>query len=154
MQNLGIETVIQLIYGLPNETTNTYLDSIDYGVSLDASKVEPYQLQLLPGTPMYKNSDLLGLNFVDDGERRIISTRTMSEREVEEAGAIAELVQVFYNNRVSRSALKWYSSYSGKTFSRIIKEYKEWRYELFSNSYVNWGEDCLLYTSPSPRDRG
>ncbi|MBO44575.1 MAG: hypothetical protein CMM28_12695 [Rhodospirillaceae bacterium] len=145
MQNLGIETVIQLIYGLPNETTNTYLDSIDYGVSLDASKVEPYQLQLLPGTPMYKNSDLLGLNFVDDGERRIISTRTMSEREVEEAGAIAELVQVFYNNRVSRSALKWYSSYSGKTFSRIIEEYKEWRYELFSNSYVNWGEEGNYY---------
>ena len=94
---------------------------------------------------MYKNSDLLGLNFVDDGERRIISTRTMSEREVEEAGAIAELVQVFYNNRVSRSALKWYSSYSGKTFSRIIEEYKEWRYELFSNSYVNWGEEGNYY---------
>jgi|GEM_PF-1187256 len=145
MQSLGIETVIQLIYGLPQETTNTYLESIDYGISLNASKVEPYQLQLLPGTPMYKAADLLGLNFVDQGERRIISTPTMSEGDVEEAGATAELVQVFYNNRIARSSLIWYSSYSGKTFSRIIEEYKDWRYELFANLSVNWGEEGNYY---------
>ncbi|MDB3954351.1 radical SAM protein, partial [Alphaproteobacteria bacterium] len=138
MQSLGIETIIQLIYGLPEETTSTYLDSIDYGVSLDVSKVEPYQLQLLPGTPMYKSADLLGLNFVDQGERHIISTRTMSEGEVEEAGATADLVQVFYNDRTARSSLKWYSSYSGKTFSRIIEEYKEWRYDLYTKKYIDW----------------
>ena len=145
MQSLGIETVIQLIYGLPEETTNTFLDSIDYGVSLDASKVEPYQLQLLPGTPMYKTADLLGLNFVDQGERHIISTRTMSAGEVEEAGATAELVQVFYNDRTARSSLKWYSSYSGKTFSRIIEEYKEWRYVLYIKKDVDWLEEGNYY---------
>jgi radical SAM superfamily enzyme YgiQ (UPF0313 family)/Flp pilus assembly protein TadD len=145
MQSLGIETIIQLIYGLPEETTNTFLDSIDYGVSLDASKVEPYKLQLLPGTPMYKTADLLGLNFVDHGERHIISTRTMSEGEVEEAGATAELVQVFYNDRTARSSLKWYSSYSGKTFSRIIEEYKEWRYGLYIKKYVDWVEEGNYY---------
>ena len=145
MQSLGIETIIQLIYGLPEETTSTYLDSIDYGVSLDVSKVEPYQLQLLPGTPMYKSADLLGLNFVDQGERHIISTRTMSEGEVEEAGATADLVQVFYNDRTARSSLKWYSSYSGKTFSRIIEEYKEWRYDLYTKKYIDWVEEGNYY---------
>lgn len=145
MQGLGIETVIQLIYGLPEETSNTYLESIDYGISLDVSKVEPYQLQLLPGTPMYNMAELLGLNFVDEGERRIISTPTMSEAEVAEAGDIAELVQVFFNNRMARLPLVWYSSYSGKTFSRIIKEYKEWRLSEINIDTLDWSAEGSYY---------
>lgn len=141
MQSLGIETVIQLIYGLPQETSNTYLDSIDYGVSLGVSKVEPYQLQLLPGTPMYKNSEILGLKFVDEGERRIISTPTMSSSDLTEAGHIAELVQVFFNNRTARSPLLWYSSYSGKSFASIIKEYMDWRVSNIKIDGIEWHKE-------------
>ncbi|HAT34859.1 MAG TPA: hypothetical protein DCS82_04020, partial [Rhodospirillaceae bacterium] len=141
MQGLGIETVIQLIYGLPEETTDTYLESIDYGISLDVSKVEPYQLQLLPGTPMYNTAEILGLNFVDEGERRIISTPTMSEAEVAEAGDVAELVQVFFNNKLARNPLLWYSAYSGKTFSRIIQEYKRWRLSEIDIDTLDWGTE-------------
>jgi Flp pilus assembly protein TadD len=145
MQGLGMETVIQLIYGLPEETINTYMDSIDYSVDLNVSKVEPYQLQLLPGTPMYKSADLLGLNFIDHGERKIVSTRSMSEIEVSEAGEIAELVQVFYNNKVARSSLKWYSKYSGKSFSSILQEYKDWRLENISGTLRDWHEEGSFY---------
>jgi radical SAM superfamily enzyme YgiQ (UPF0313 family)/tetratricopeptide (TPR) repeat protein len=145
MQSLGIETVIQLIYGLPQDTTDTYLESIDYSVSLDVSKVEPYQLQLLPGTPMYKTADLLGLNFIDQGERRIISTPTMSESEVGEAGDIAALVQVFYNNKIARGGIRWYSAHSGKSFSSIIREYKRWRLEHIEIDSVDWEKEINYF---------
>ena len=58
--------------------------------------------------PIYKKSEILGLEFIDKGERLIIPTPTMSSSDLTEAGHIAELVRVFFNNRTARSAILWY----------------------------------------------
>ena len=60
---------------------------------------------------------MLGWEFTDEGERRIVSMPTVSPSDLTEAEHIAELVEVFFNNRTVRSLLLLYSSYSEKNIT-------------------------------------
>ncbi len=127
LQSIDIDVVCQLIYGLPEGTYAEYLESLDFSISLDASKIEPYRLQLLPGTPMYQNAELLGLNFVDVGSRKIISTRTMSGAEIDRAEQLTELLECFYDNSEARHSFRWLAHQVGRTYATLLDEYLTWR---------------------------
>lgn len=127
LQSIGIEVVFQLIFGLPEDTYEDYLDSLDFCVGLNPTKIEPYRLQLLPGTPMYDNAALLGLEFVDQGDRVIIRTRTMSKEDIERAEMLTRLLECFYDDKVARDAFKWLAGYLGTSYARLLEEYMTWR---------------------------
>ena len=140
LQSIGIEVVFQLIFGLPEDTYEDYLDSLDFCVGLDATKIEPYRLQLLPGTPMYDNAELLGLEFVDRGDRKIIRTRTMSKEDIERAEMLTRLLECFYDDKVARDAFKWLARHLGTSFARLLEDYMTWRLTLPSER-VAWREE-------------
>jgi len=127
LQSIGIEVVFQLIFGLPEDTYEDYLDSLDFCVGLNPTKIEPYRLQLLPGTPMYENAALLGLEFVDQGDRVIIRTRTMSKEDIERAEMLTRLLECFYDDKVARDAFKWLAGTLGTSYARLLEEYMTWR---------------------------
>jgi radical SAM superfamily enzyme YgiQ (UPF0313 family)/Tfp pilus assembly protein PilF len=127
LQSIGIEVVFQLIFGLPEDTYEDYLDSLDFCVGLNATKIEPYRLQLLPGTPMYDNAELLGLEFVDRGDRVVIRTRTMSKEDIERAEMLTRLLECFYDDKVARDTFKWLAGYLGTSYARLLEDYMTWR---------------------------
>ena len=130
LQSIGIDVVFQLIYGLPEDDYSWFLKTLDFCVSLDASKIEAYRLQLLPGTPMYQNADLLGLEFVDEGERKIIRTRTMTAEDIDNAERLAELYHVFYDNKVARDAFRWLARHLELSYAQLLDRYMRWRLSL------------------------
>ena len=140
LQSIGIEVVFQLIFGLPEDTYEDYLDSLDFCVGLDATKIEPYRLQLLPGTPMYDNAALLGLEFVDRGDRKIVRTRTMSKEDIERAEMLTRLLECFYDDKVARDAFKWLARHLGVSYARLLEDYMTWRLTQPS-SLVAWREE-------------
>lgn len=140
LQSIGIEVVFQLIFGLPEDTYEDYLESLDFCVGLDATKIEPYRLQLLPGTPMYDNAALLGLEFVDRGDRKIVRTRTMSKEDIERAEMLTRLLECFYDDKVARDAFKWLARHRGMSYARLIEDYMTWRLTQPS-SLVAWREE-------------
>jgi len=137
LQSIGIEVVFQLIFGLPEDTYEDYLDSLDFCVGLNPTKIEPYRLQLLPGTPMYDAAELLGLEFVDRGDRVIIRTRTMSKEDIERAEMLTRLLECFYDDKVARDAFKWLAGHLGTSYARLLEEYMTWRLTLPS-ALVDW----------------
>lgn len=130
LQSIGIDVVFQLIYGLPEDDYGWFLKTLDFCVSRNASKIEAYRLQLLPGTPMYQNADLLGLEFVDEGERKIVRTRTMTAEEVDDAENLARLFQVFYDNKVARDTFRWLARYLEIGYAQLLDRYMRWRLSL------------------------
>ena len=140
LQSIGIEVVFQLIFGLPEDTYEDYLHSLDFCVGLGATKIEPYRLQLLPGTPMYDNAELLGLEFVDRGDRKIIRTRTMSKEDIERAEMLTRLLECFYDDKVARDAFKWLARHLGTSFARLLEDYMTWRLTL-PLPLVAWREE-------------
>ena len=140
LQSIDIDVVCQLIYGLPEGTYAEYLESLDFSISLDASKIEPYRLQLLPGTPMYQNAELLGLNFVDAGSRQIISTRTMSAAEIDRAEQLTELLECFYDNSEARHSFRWLAGQVGRTYATLLDEYLTWR-QAQPMPFQGWREE-------------
>ncbi len=140
LQSIGIDVVCQLIYGLPEGSYAEYLESLDFSICLDASKIEPYRLQLLPGTPMYQNAELLGLNFVDAGSREIISTRTMSAVEIDRAGQLTELLECFYDNSEARHSFRWLAHQVDRTYAVLLDEYLTWR-QAQPMPFEGWREE-------------
>lgn len=130
LQSIGVDVVFQLIYGMPEDSYECFLDSIDFCVSLDADKIESYRLQLLPGTPMYQNAEILGLNFIDEGAREIIDTRTMTKEEIDRAEHFSKLLECFYDDNVARETFRWLARHLGTTYARLLDDYLGWRLAL------------------------
>lgn len=144
LQSIGIDVVFQVIYGLPEDDYGWFLKTLDFCVSLDASKIEAYRLQLLPGTPMYQNADLLGLEFVDEGERKIIRNRTMTAAEIDDAENLADLFQCFYDNKVARDTLRWLSRHMELSYAQMLDRYMRWRISLDAPP-AGWREEGNRY---------
>ena len=152
LQSIGIEVVFQLIFGLPEDTYEDYLDSLDFCVGLDATKIEPYRLQLLPGTPMYDSAALLGLEFVDHGDRKIVRTRTMSKEDIERAEMLTRLLECFYDDKVARDAFKWLARHLGKSYARLLEDYMTWRLTQ-PTALVAWREEGSRHLADFVRAR-
>lgn len=153
LQSIGIDVVFQLIYGLPEDDYGWFLKTLDFCVSLDASKIEAYRLQLLPGTPMYQNADLLGLEFVDEGERKIIRTRTMTAEDIDAAESLAELAQCFYDDKVARDTFRWLARHLEMSYAQLLDRYMRWRLSLDA-PVEDWREEGNRHVGDFVRSLG
>jgi uncharacterized Fe-S cluster-containing radical SAM superfamily protein len=59
----GINIYLDLIYGLPGDTIDDFLNSFDFASSLPVDKVHAYRLLALPGTPFYERPEKWGIRF-------------------------------------------------------------------------------------------
>jgi len=57
----NIATEVSLIFGLPNQTVQSFQKSIDFCKNLSVPTIYAYPLMLLRGTPLYENKKKLGL---------------------------------------------------------------------------------------------
>jgi len=92
--NGKIELFIDLIYGLPGDTLDAYLKSVDFALSFSPDRLQTHQLRVLPGTPFHRNAAKLGLVHDERPPYFVHRTPTFSADDILKAqrlGAILEL---------------------------------------------------------------
>ena len=111
-KELGIETELSLIFGLPHQTVASFQESISFCKEMDVSRIYAFPLMLLRGTPLHEEKDKLGLVESDEinvpGIDRIqrdiphvISSPSFSRKDWEKMAEIADGLSV-YNERIPK----------------------------------------------------
>ena len=73
----GVFFVVQLIFGLPGETKESFLEAVDYVASVDPPHVELFRLLMLPGTRLRRQAEELRLTYEPDAPYALLETPTM-----------------------------------------------------------------------------
>lgn len=73
---------LQLIYGLPGETVQTFRRSLDFAASLDPPELSVFPLMVLPGTELWRKAEGFGLEFEADPPYYVRSHFSMSADDI------------------------------------------------------------------------
>jgi radical SAM superfamily enzyme YgiQ (UPF0313 family) len=87
---------IGIIYGLPRETYEGYLDSVEFVLSLGVNSLTLNHFELLPGTEFFKDAEKYQIEHSGPPKYTVISTPTFSESDFAEAGRLSSFVGVCY----------------------------------------------------------
>lgn len=106
----NIATEVSLIFGLPHQTLNSFLETIQFCKDLEVPTIYAYPLMLLRGTPLYEKKNALGLIESSDNNLRIdriqenipvvISSPSFSYEEWQKMATAAESLDEY--NQVNR----------------------------------------------------
>jgi radical SAM superfamily enzyme len=89
-----IDFEVSLIYGLPNQTLDSFRSSVDWCVQRRVPRVRAWPLMLLRGTPLYEQKQLYGFKESDDKAIPIVvASNSFSETEYTEMARIAKLLE-------------------------------------------------------------
>lgn len=89
-----IDFEVSLIYGLPNQTLDSFRSSVDWCVQRRVPRVRAWPLMLLRGTPLYEQKHLYGFRESDDQAIPIVvSSNSFSETEYAEMARIAQSLE-------------------------------------------------------------
>jgi anaerobic magnesium-protoporphyrin IX monomethyl ester cyclase len=102
LQAHGIEFELQLIYGLPGETPESFRKSFEFAVSLDPPKLAVFPLMVLPGTELWRKADVLGLEYEPTPPYYVRSHPTMNRDDVARGWEIVEALQRSGDSRPER----------------------------------------------------
>jgi radical SAM superfamily enzyme YgiQ (UPF0313 family) len=97
-----IEFELQLIYGLPGETTESFRRSLEFAVSLDPPKLAVFPLMVLPGTELWRKADVLGLEYELTPPYYVKSHSTMNRADIARGWDIVEALQRSGDSRPER----------------------------------------------------
>jgi radical SAM superfamily enzyme YgiQ (UPF0313 family) len=94
LQQRQIDFEVSLIYGLPNQTLDSFNASVDWCLQRHVPRLRAWPLMLLRGTPLYEQKQLFG--FRESSEQRIpivVASNSFSEAEHAEMACIAKLLE-------------------------------------------------------------
>jgi len=73
---------VQLIYGLPGETRETFRKSLNFAAALDPSVLSVFPLMVLPGTELWRKAEGLSLAFDAEPPYYVRSHFSMDEADI------------------------------------------------------------------------
>jgi radical SAM superfamily enzyme YgiQ (UPF0313 family) len=85
-----------LIYGLPNDTLNSFRESLNYALSLAPSNIDIFPLSLLPGTELDDRAEEFGLVHDGSYERRVTGRPGFTDEDLKKAALLTDLCDFFY----------------------------------------------------------
>src|SRR5262249_10682552 len=97
---------LQLIYGLPGETRDSFRQSLNFASSLEPPDLTIFPLMVLPGTELWKKSDALRLNFDADPPYFIRSHHSMTTADIDYGWRIIEALKQLKHTRTVRILCK------------------------------------------------
>jgi anaerobic magnesium-protoporphyrin IX monomethyl ester cyclase len=95
----GISVECDLIIGLPCDTSESVLRSIDFVMALDPGVIQASTLHVLPGTALWERADDLGLRFDASPPHELISTPDIGYRDLRRLEALGAATAVAYRAR-------------------------------------------------------
>ncbi len=96
---------LDLIIGLPDDTLESFLESIDYTLSLKPSNIDIFLLSLLPGTELFDKKDDFAISYQHHTPYELIESQTMSKEDINRALLIKEACDIFYTKG---NAVMWF----------------------------------------------
>ena len=101
--NVHVHT--DLIAGLPEETPHTFAEAFGKLHALAPHYLQLGFLKILPGSPLSKEAEKLGLLYSDYPPYQVLQTPTMSAGELQKLGRAAKALNSFYNSGYFRQSL-------------------------------------------------
>jgi radical SAM superfamily enzyme YgiQ (UPF0313 family) len=121
--NLPFE--LQLIYGLPGETRETFRKSLNFAASLDPSVLSVFPLMVLPGTELWRKAEGLGLAYDAEPPYFVRSHFSMNEADIRYGWNVNEALdwlEPFHTIRFLRRE-------QGITYAEVVDDWIESRPE-------------------------
>lgn len=119
--NLGFE--LQLIYGLPNETPESFRRSLDFAARLEPTDLSVFMLLVLPGTELWRKARAIGLDFDPEPPYQVRAHPAMSAEAIRQGERIVWLM----NSAGRSAAFRILQREPGITMSAIVDGLLAWR---------------------------
>lgn len=119
----GVTFGLDLIYGLPGESFESFREGIDFAVSMLPNNLEIFCLSVLPGTELADIADALCLDYKKEPPYHVVKTKLFSCEDMEKARKIAASCSYFYN---SGRAVSWFNA-----VCRVLKMKASKIFEIF-----------------------
>jgi hypothetical protein len=100
-----IKIYIDLIYGLPHDSPQTYEDGIRYAMSLLPQKIQLHPLLLLPGSPLFDHPQDFGLVYEEKAPHYVVESKFWSRADMEEAAKWTNKIFVYFNPAVNMTVI-------------------------------------------------
>ena len=141
VQKLKNETQIHLhldlIAGLPDESYQQFVSSIDATLSLGADHLQIEPVKLLPGAPLRQQASQWGIHFDPQPPYTILKSATMSFEDLERLRGIGRLLDVFVNSGRFSRTLNYLTLLCGRVSCVLEQLDTFWReHGLYSQSHA------------------
>jgi radical SAM superfamily enzyme YgiQ (UPF0313 family) len=130
LHEAGVAYGFDLIYGLPGDTLDGFLASLDFALAMAPNHLDIFPLSVLPGTRLAETAPEFGLVYAHEPPYRIISSPTFGEAALATAARVAEACTLFYNKG---AAVPWFGlllenleESPAEFFVRLSVWLKEW----------------------------
>ncbi len=107
LNDAGVVFGFDVIYGLPGETYESFLKSIDFALELYPNHIEIFQLAVLPGTDLFDRAEELRLSFMKEAPYLVLDTPIFSKSDIEKAKTFSFAASLFYTQG---RAVPWFLS--------------------------------------------
>ncbi|NJD92186.1 MAG: radical SAM protein [Geobacter sp.] len=94
-----------LIYGLPGDSFDGFLESLDFSLKLMPNHLDIFPLALLPGTLLAGRADELGLRHLPQPPYTLIATPAFPAPQMARAARVANACDIFYSRG---KAVSWF----------------------------------------------
>ena len=110
LHEAGATYGFDLIYGLPGDTLEGFLDSLDFAMALAPNHLDIFRLSVLPGTRLMETAPGFELQHNPHNPYQVIASPTFSVAALAQAERIAHSCDRFYNQG---KAVPWFSLVQG-----------------------------------------
>jgi radical SAM superfamily enzyme YgiQ (UPF0313 family) len=100
-----IKIYIDLIYGLPEDSPQTYEDGIRYAMSLLPHKIQPHPLLMLPGAPLFDNPETYGIVYDEKAPHYVLENKWWSRADMQEAAKWTDKLFFYFNPAVNTTII-------------------------------------------------
>ncbi|ABA89726.2 radical SAM domain iron-sulfur cluster-binding oxidoreductase with cobalamin-binding-like domain [Syntrophotalea carbinolica DSM 2380] len=97
LHEAGVIYGFDLIYGLPGDTLQGFIDSLDFALGLRPNHLDIFPLAVLPGTRLAETANGFGLQYRHQAPYTLLSSPHFSADDMESAAGIARACDLFYN---------------------------------------------------------
>lgn len=97
LNQYGAPFGLDLIYGLPGDSKEGFLKSLDYAIYCIPNHLDIFRLSVFPGTELYEKSTELKLIFQDKPPYQVLNSADFHSDDLQVSGQIARAVDYFYN---------------------------------------------------------
>ncbi|MEF9951467.1 MAG: radical SAM protein [Clostridium sp.] len=142
----NIHCHLDLIAGLPGEDVKSFKNSFNQCMEIMPSVLQLGFLKILKGSPMEREARKYKMKWCSFPPYQIISTSTMSAKDIIDLMEIEKVFEVFYNSGIFEKTMQYSieSIYDKFTFFNEFKEFLKER-EFFTRSMNLRDRFMLLY---------
>ena len=120
-----------LIYGLPGDSLESFLESLDFSLSMVPNHIDIFPLAVLKGTALYERADSFGIQYRDENPYTVISTPDFSAEDIKTASEIAGSFDLFYNRGKAVSFFSILTENLNIKPSDFFMEFSSWGSEQY-----------------------